>query len=137
MFYILFANRRLLANLNDLLARTVQLNFSDDLPDDIAHLFDRTGKLKRVAVPEWVKRAVFHRDRGMCSSCNKDLSGLVSAQPDRHYDHIVPLAIGDLNDVTNIQLLCEACNLAKAAQPNSGDQHLRVLVLRPGRETQC
>ena len=32
-----------------------------------------------------------------------------------HYDHIVPLASGGLNDVTNIQLLCEDCNRRKSA----------------------
>ncbi|WP_083635845.1 HNH endonuclease signature motif containing protein [Rhizobium gallicum] len=31
------------------------------------------------------------------------------------YDHLVPLARFGANDVTNLQLLCEPCNLKKAA----------------------
>ena len=30
-----------------------------------------------------------------------------------HYDHMVPLEQGGMNDVTNIQLLCSSCNLSK------------------------
>lgn len=33
----------------------------------------------------------------------------------RRFDHIVPLAAGGLNDVTNLQLLCRACNREKSA----------------------
>jgi 5-methylcytosine-specific restriction endonuclease McrA len=33
-----------------------------------------------------------------------------------HYDHIVPLAQGGINDVTNIQLLCDKCNLKKTSK---------------------
>ena len=32
------------------------------------------------------------------------------------YDHIVPLASHGANDVTNLQLLCEECNLKKSAR---------------------
>ncbi|WP_371824720.1 HNH endonuclease [Paracoccus sp. MA] len=32
------------------------------------------------------------------------------------YDHIVPLARFGANDITNIQLLCEPCNLKKSAK---------------------
>ncbi len=117
VFHILFNNRQLLAIFNELLARTVGLHFSEDRSVSNQHLFERPGKLKRVTIPEWAKRAVFHRDRGMCASCNKDLSGLITAQTDKHFDHMVPLAVGGLNDVTNIQLLCEECNLEKSSKP--------------------
>lgn len=117
VFHILFANRKLLATFNELLARTFDLYFADHIPIGSEHFFERRGKLKRTSIPEWVKRAVLHRDRGMCAACNKDLSGLVSAQTDKHYDHIVPLALGGLNDITNIQLLCEKCNLEKSSKP--------------------
>ena len=33
-----------------------------------------------------------------------------------HYDHIVPLDQGGINDVSNIQLLCEKCNLTKGTK---------------------
>ncbi|MGW5524838.1 HNH endonuclease [Gordonia sp. NPDC003950] len=33
-----------------------------------------------------------------------------------HFDHVVPLAHGGLNDITNIQLLCQSCNLTKGSE---------------------
>jgi len=30
-----------------------------------------------------------------------------------NYDHVIPLAKGGLNDVTNLQLLCKMCNERK------------------------
>ncbi len=117
VFQILFLNRKLLMIFNELLASTLSSHYDDDLPLNLEYLFERPGKLKRVAIPEWVKKAAFHRDRGMCSQCGKDISGLVMSQPDRHFDHIVPLAVGGLNDVTNIQLLCGPCNKQKSANP--------------------
>lgn len=42
-----------------------------------------------------------------CVYCEKDIS--VS----RHIDHIMPLALGGLNDISNIQILCPKCNLSK------------------------
>ena len=67
-------------------------------------------------IPDWVRRAVFFRDRGMCVTCGIDLSGLGSIWSDEHFDHIVPLASGGLNDITNIQLLCAGCNLKKGGR---------------------
>lgn len=116
-FHVLFANRKLLATFNELLARTFCLYFKHQIPPGAEDYFESPGKLKRVSIPEWVKRAVFHRDRGMCAACNKDISGLVAAQPDKHFDHMIPLALGGLNDITNIQLLCEKCNLEKSSRP--------------------
>lgn len=116
VFHVLFGNRVLLSQLNHMLARVLKTTFSDCIPEEAAAHFDAPGKLTRVPLPEWCKRAIFHRDRGMCAACNKDISGLVAAQPDKHYDHIAALSLGGLNDVTNIQLLCEACNLKKSAK---------------------
>jgi 5-methylcytosine-specific restriction endonuclease McrA len=60
-----------------------------------------------------VKKAIFYRDRGKCSFCLKDLTNLISITSEKNFDHIVPLALGGINDVTNFQLLCETCNKSK------------------------
>jgi hypothetical protein len=44
-----------------------------------------------------------------------DLSGLITIGSDKNFDHVVPLAQGGLNDVTNFQLLCDSCNSKKGA----------------------
>jgi HNH endonuclease len=117
VFYILFNNRGLLASLNDLVAGVVRDLDFQQFDDDGSISIGSSGYLKRVAIPKWVQRAVLYRDKGLCASCSADISGLTHSQPDAHYDHIVPLSQYGINDVTNIQLLCSACNLKKGRQP--------------------
>lgn len=99
MFYILFLNREFLLKFNVYMARTHNNVF--------AHVY----------TPRWVERAVFHRDRGKCCFCNKDLTSVYSVMEERgiQYDHIVSLECGGINDVSNLQLLCDKCNLSKGS----------------------
>lgn len=113
VFYILFGNRLLLANLNEYISGVVKNIEKADLDPEHVALLKKDGVPARVNIPRWVRRAVFFRDRGMCAACNRDLSGLVTVEALEHFDHIIPLAKGGINDVTNIQLLCEKCNLSK------------------------
>jgi hypothetical protein len=115
VFYVLFGNRAFLAQFNYFMAGALQLFFSE-VPDSVlGRQISKPGVLKRATLPMWVKRAVFYRDRGMCTFCQKDLSGTVSSQPDSQFDHIIALASGGMNDVTNIQLLCQPCNGSKSS----------------------
>ncbi len=97
--YILFQNRDFLLRFNEQQAAAFENN-----------------PRKRVYIPEWVKRAVLFRDKGCCVFCKKDLTGLYSLLEDneKHFDHIVPLDEGGINDVCNIQLACKDCNLKKS-----------------------
>lgn len=113
VFFLLFGNRVLLARLNSYIAGVVRHMKRAELAPEHWPLLERDGILARSHIPEWVRRAVFFRDRGMCAACNRDLSGLVTVNTAKHFDHIIPLAEGGINDVTNIQLLCETCNLTK------------------------
>jgi len=58
-------------------------------------------------IPSSVRLAVWRRDMGRCVECG--------SQERLEYDHIIPLAKGGSSTERNIQLLCEACNRAKAA----------------------
>ena len=109
-FYILFGNRWLLLHFNDMMAKVLSIHADEEIPDEYAGNFAKPGVLERVRLPIWVKRPVFFRDRGRCVACGVNLSGLQDTWPDEHFDHLVPLAAGGLNDVTNIQLLCGTCN---------------------------
>ncbi len=113
VFYILFGNRTLLERLNVYIAGIVSRIQSSDLPEEDSKLMYKDGVLARKHIPEWAKHAVYFRDRGKCASCNTDLTGIVSVMSSEHYDHIVPLSEGGINDVTNLQLLCRNCNLKK------------------------
>lgn len=115
VFFIMFLNRQTLLDFNELMSRNainpIQL---DEVDGDCKKYFSGSGKLRRVGIPRWVKNAVFHRDRGRCVFCNKDVSGTLSLQNENNFDHIVSLSKGGLNDVSNIQLLCDKCNFAKS-----------------------
>lgn len=116
VFFVMFLNRRILHSLNDLIAMYVGNLPLTDVPSSDRHLFTRDGVVKRRNIPTWVRRAVFYRDRGICGTCSREISGLVNISNSKHFDHIVPLAQGGINDVTNIQLLCDKCNLAKGGR---------------------
>jgi hypothetical protein len=113
VFFVTFQNRQLLLDFNEMMAGQVSDGHLEDIPEEFRVHYSQEGMLKRVAVPVWVQRAVFYRDRGLCSLCQRDLSGILAIGNVENYDHIVPLARGGLNDVTNIQLLCRECNAAK------------------------
>ena len=71
---------------------------------------------KRCYIPKWVKNAVRYRDRNRCVCCGKDLSGGWDCEDEDsvHFDHMVSLYAGGLNDLCNIQLLCSSCNIKKS-----------------------
>lgn len=116
VFFVVFQNRNLVCEFNQLVADHVAEVDMEQVEDkEVSALFSEPGRLARVAPPRWVQRAVFHRERGHCALCHKDVSGILSVGELGHFDHIVALARGGLNDVTNIQLLCESCNRQKSA----------------------
>ena len=86
VFFVLFQNRRLLLLYNNIMATKISDTDTAGLPDEYIDFFSSPGRLKRFTIPKWVKRAVYYRDRGMCAICH---------------------------DVSNIQLLCQDCNLKK------------------------
>jgi hypothetical protein len=78
--------------------------------------FTASGVLRRVKIPQFVRKAIFHRDKGECRTCKKRLDWTLALTLQEHYDHIIPLANGGANDLTNMQLLCGACNLRKSSR---------------------
>lgn len=68
--------------------------------------------IERKKFPEWSKRAVIARDRGLCANCGQNLVGELKEA--YHFDHIVPLSRAGTNDLSNLQLLCANCNLKKS-----------------------
>lgn len=117
VFFILFADREVLLGFNMMVAQHMQELEEhppeEELLEGVVQYFERPGILKRAYMPEWVRRAVFFRDRGRCVKCRADLTGLVSLWSEDNFDHMVALAANGLNDITNIQLLCALCNQRK------------------------
>ncbi|TCJ93515.1 TerD family protein [Nocardia alba] len=66
------------------------------------------GQRDSRSISQDVKAQVWQRDGGACVECG-----------DGHYlefDHIIPLSRGGATSVTNLQILCRACNRAKGAR---------------------
>ncbi|MCB0341974.1 MAG: HNH endonuclease [Pseudobdellovibrionaceae bacterium] len=59
-------------------------------------------KSLRSAIPQSIKRLVYHRDQGRCVHFGSGHA--------LQYDHIQPVCIGGSNDVSNLRLTCRSCN---------------------------
>ncbi len=112
VFHVLFSNRGTMSAFGHMVGGYVL----DTAPLYAPAAFNEAGFLLRTSIPTWAESAVFHRDKGRCVLCRTDLTKLFSQQSQIHYDHIVPLAHGGMNCVTNLQLTCSSCNLGKGAR---------------------
>jgi hypothetical protein len=113
VFHVLFSNRKFLLDFNVLVSREIA---TMEFP---AELLTKKGTIKRVFIPQWVKTAVFHRDKGRCIFCNIDLTGIVNTLSSKNFDHVVPLDRHGSNDPSNIQLTCSSCNGEKSNKPEA------------------
>lgn len=110
VFTLLFPDRQLLREMNEIIASTVRSLKKLDYPE----LLTGDGVVRRCRHwPKWVINGIFYRDTGHCSLCGKDLTGLLASGVEPAVDHIVPLKLGGTNDPTNLQLLCKPCNSSK------------------------
>ncbi|MBU4387841.1 HNH endonuclease [Candidatus Dependentiae bacterium] len=113
-FHILFRDRMVLQFFNLHVA-----NIIHDWDDLLTIYKTKKGYFKRCRMPSWLKKAIFHRDQGICVFCNKDLTGIYNTLSQKNFDHIVPLSQYGANDPTNIQLSCRDCNNQKSNKNNS------------------
>jgi 5-methylcytosine-specific restriction enzyme A len=66
------------------------------------------SKTPRIPIPPEVRKYVFERDLHHCQSCGK-----TATEANLNVDHIIPLARGGKNDLSNLQTLCSTCNQRK------------------------
>lgn len=66
------------------------------------------SKTPRIHIPSDVRKYVFERDHYQCQSCGK-----THQETELNIDHIVSLAAGGQNDISNLQTLCSTCNRQK------------------------
>jgi len=65
-------------------------------------------KTPRIPIPNSVRQYVYQRDNYQCQSC-----GQTQTETKLNIDHIIPLAKGGSNDMSNLQTLCQICNQKK------------------------
>lgn len=83
--------------------RDLEKAVTQELIDD-GILFPETKR--REPIPREIVDALWNRDRGMCVYCG--------SKENIHIDHIIPFSKGGSNDIANLQLLCQKCNLEKS-----------------------
>lgn len=111
-FQLLFQDREFLLEFGQQISRIIARYDPGRLPSNAAQPVPRCSY-----IPVWLKKGVFHRDKGICQSCGRDVSGLLNLDSIIHLDHVLPLCKGGTNDSTNFQLLCSDCNLVKGGRP--------------------
>ncbi|WP_371359453.1 HNH endonuclease [Cohaesibacter sp. ES.047] len=122
VFYVLFSNRGTMSAFGHMVRSYVL----ETAPSFVPEAFNDAGHLIRASIPKWAENAVFHRDKGRCVLCQTDLTKLFSQQSQIHYDHIIPLAHGGMNCITNLQLTCSSCNLSKGARSAATSREYEV-----------
>jgi hypothetical protein len=112
-FYILFGDRSFLFRFQKYVQQYVE-----NLTPKKTKIMKKVGVIKRTNyIPNWLKQAIYFRDKGHCQICYKDITGLLTPINKRHFDHMLPLEKSGTNDPTNFQLLCETCNTSKGSKP--------------------
>jgi 5-methylcytosine-specific restriction endonuclease McrA len=66
-------------------------------------------KTPRIPIPTEVRKYVFQRNQYQCQSCGKTYK-----ETQLTIDHIIPLAQGGSNDISNLHTLCSTCNQRKS-----------------------
>lgn len=69
--------------------------------------------------PVWLKDSLFNRENGRCAMCLCDLTGVIAIGKKINIDHIIPISVRGTNDPTNLQVLCDECNLKKGNRNNN------------------
>ena len=77
----------------------------------------KVTKYKRKAIPGALRHEVFKRDGYRCVEC-----GASNKETTLHVDHILPVSQGGTNEISNLQTLCQKCNLAKSNRHWKGPQ---------------
>jgi 5-methylcytosine-specific restriction enzyme A len=68
-------------------------------------------KTPRIPIPQEVRKYVFQRDKYQRQSCGK-----TDTETKLSIDHIIALANGGSNDISNLHTLCITCNQHKSNQ---------------------
>ena len=66
-------------------------------------------KHNRSIIPSSLRHEVFKRDNYRCIEC-----GATNKDTRLHIDHIIPVSTGGTDELSNLQTLCNDCNLSKS-----------------------
>lgn len=81
----------------------------DQAPSSVVEFLSRKHRTLRLGEDEIID--LERRQGGRCACCGTILTSAI--QP--HIDHVRPIMLGGDDDTSNMQILCEQCNLGKGA----------------------
>lgn len=70
--------------------------------------------MKKERIPVNLRRMVIERDGLRCVYCDEDLTNA-----EVHLDHVIPESQGGATSLSNLQVTCRKCNLAKGTLTES------------------
>lgn len=65
---------------------------------------------------EWNRKVLLNKFNSCCAHCGDQVNLIHDDPKQATIDHIVPLSRGGLDNIRNMQLLCNECNQAKGNQ---------------------
>ena len=89
-------------------ARKIRNYYVKDPATNIRYTYSKDTR--RIHFPDEVRQLIYNTAQGRCVLCGRKI-----VYDKMTLDHIVPLAVGGLNDIKNLQCTCEACNLFKGS----------------------
>lgn len=101
-----YLEQMIVAKLGEAWFRTLGNGYRCTFPTPEATLPYRRRTRERI--PEAIAAEVWRRDDGQCVKCE--------SRENLHIDHITPLSQGGATIVSNLQVLCQPCNLSKGAR---------------------
>ncbi len=94
----------------DSMQKEVSKSFDEKLKTMLKKLENKDkNKKKRRPLDTRLRHECFKRDNYKCKEC-----GATNVESVLHADHILPVAQGGTDELSNLQTLCEKCNLAKS-----------------------
>lgn len=78
----------------------------------------KSNKRKRNPIDSKLRHECFKRDNYRCLEC-----GNTNKESQLHADHIIPVSQGGVDELDNLQTLCEVCNLAKSNKSWDGGKN--------------
>ena len=68
---------------------------------------------KKSRQARWNRQLLLEKHNGRCVHCEEVVNLITDHPKSATIDHIVPISLGGLDSIRNMQLLCNACNNKK------------------------